>query len=168
MSRANFSSVTRLTNEKDVPEMNWLNACAPDSPAVKGEQEPGESRLKNNWIVPMLRPPSLDAHDTFVSSHLSAMNPCNHPSVRLIILRLLTAISLCFSHPSCFTNTASQSSRRTKSRNPSRIRESCPSLFPRVRCCTPISPLLRLARTEDGMRWVMILHGTPRATSYTG
>jgi hypothetical protein len=56
MSRANVSSVTRLTNEKDVPEMNWLNACAPDSPAVKGEQEPGESRLKNNWIVPILRP----------------------------------------------------------------------------------------------------------------
>ncbi|KAI5453780.1 cryptococcal xylosyltransferase 1 [Naganishia albida] len=59
---AKTKQITRLTNEKDVPEMNWLNACPKDSPAVKGEQEP-------------------DAHDTFVSSHLSAMNPCNHPSL---------------------------------------------------------------------------------------
>ncbi|KAJ9094050.1 hypothetical protein QFC21_006151 [Naganishia friedmannii] len=59
---AKKKQVTKITNEVDLPETNWLNACPKDSPAAKGELEP-------------------DAHDTFVSSHLSAMNPCNHPSL---------------------------------------------------------------------------------------
>lgn len=42
--------------------MLWREACSPDSPAKKDIPEP-------------------DAPDTFISSHLSAMNPCQHPSV---------------------------------------------------------------------------------------
>lgn len=59
---AKKKQVTKITSEQDLPETNWLAACPKDSPAAKGELEP-------------------DAHDTFVSSHLSAMNPCNHPSL---------------------------------------------------------------------------------------
>lgn len=59
---AKKKQVTNKVDEKDKAEMNWLAACAKDSPAVKGHVEEA-------------------ATDTFVSSHASAMDFCQHPSI---------------------------------------------------------------------------------------
>lgn len=53
---------TETIDEPDVAEMNWINACPRDSPAGKHETE-------------------TPSHDTFISSHSSAMDICQHPSI---------------------------------------------------------------------------------------
>lgn len=37
-----LAKVTNKVDEKDKAEMNWLAACAKDSPAVKGHVEEGK------------------------------------------------------------------------------------------------------------------------------
>lgn len=53
---------THSVDEEDMPKMDWVGACPPDSPARQHEDEP-------------------EATDTFVSSHSSAMDFCQHPSI---------------------------------------------------------------------------------------
>jgi beta-1,2-xylosyltransferase len=54
--------VSTKPNEEDRFEQDWKRACAPDSPLNKGVVEEMMA-------------------DTFVSNHLAAMNPCDHPSL---------------------------------------------------------------------------------------
>ncbi|OWZ65552.1 beta-1,2-xylosyltransferase 1 [Cryptococcus neoformans] len=61
LTAARHGKVSTHPNELDRAEQNWKKACPPDSPLNKGEVE-------------------LEAPDSFISSHLAAMDICQHPS----------------------------------------------------------------------------------------
>ena len=61
LKAARNHKVVKSPNEKDRFEQVWNKACAPDSPLNKGEVE----ELRG---------------DTFISSHVTAMDICQHPS----------------------------------------------------------------------------------------
>ena len=43
--------VTKTVGEADKPEMNWVAACAKDSPVGKGIQEDGKRNISRSWHI---------------------------------------------------------------------------------------------------------------------